>query len=162
VQWPSRFVVCSIVELSVKLKSVLTQCACKRLRINLEFFSEPSKKRRKNRDYIELAYSQLKQLTKVGSGIFLQIYVGNFWVRCAQPLWWHGAVPRHGHGPGCVGERQRGVQRAGNAFDGHLAYLPTHLSRSLTMVFMALVTLLPAQRLVIEFEYLAFIATYID
>ena len=37
----------SIVELSVKLKSVLTQCACKRLRINLEFFSEPSKKKRK-------------------------------------------------------------------------------------------------------------------
>ena len=62
VQWPSRFVVCSIVELSVKLKSVLTQCACKRLRINLEFFSEPSKKKGKNRDYIELAYSQLKQL----------------------------------------------------------------------------------------------------
>ena len=47
VQWPSRFVFCSIVELSVKLKSVLTQCACKRLRINLEFFSEPSKKRKK-------------------------------------------------------------------------------------------------------------------
>ena len=47
VQWPSRFVVCSIVKLSVKLKSVLTQCACKRLRINLEFFSEPSKKKEK-------------------------------------------------------------------------------------------------------------------
>ena len=69
-----------------------------------------------------------------------------------------GAARHHRNGPGRVGKRQRGVQRAGNAFDGHLAYLPTHLSRSLTMVFMALVTLLLAQRLVIEFEYLAYIA----
>ena len=57
VQWPSWYIVWSIVELSVKPKSVLTQCACKRLRINLEFFSEPSKKRKKR---LYWAYSQLK------------------------------------------------------------------------------------------------------
>ena len=123
-------------------------------------FQNLPKKEGKNRDYIELAYSQLKQLVSYSwLWYFSPNLCRQFLTKVrAQPRRRRVAAQRHGHGPSRGGERQRGVQRAGNAFDGHLAYLPTHLSRSLTMVFMALVTLLLAQRLVIEFEYLAYIA----
>ena len=80
VQWPSRFVYCGAVS-QVKV-SADTMCLQKATDKSWALFRTFQKKE-KNRDYIELAYSQLKQL--VGSGISLQIYVGNFWLRCAQP-----------------------------------------------------------------------------